>query len=95
MINIIEIKNLVEKIRIVEKMVENLPEWFGENTTIADIEAQNGSFEKVHFFSAFENNEAIGFISLKTHNENSVEIGMMGVSASSHGKDVGKKLVNH
>ncbi|GIP44744.1 hypothetical protein J45TS6_32030 [Paenibacillus sp. J45TS6] len=95
MTEIREVLSYEEKVSIVEKLVTDLPDWFGKDTTITDVEQASGSFEKAPFFASYDGNEAVGFISLKLHTPNSAEIGMMGVLSSQHGKGIGKKLVLH
>jgi len=70
-----------------------LPDWFGKNTTIPEVEQAVGSFEHTPFFVAYDEQGAVGFICLKVHNADTAEIGMMAVLSSQHGKGIGKKLV--
>ena len=93
MTEIREILRYEDKISVVEKLVADLPDWFGKETTTADVEQSVGSFEKAPFFASYDGDEAIGFICLKVHTPNSAEIGMMGVMGSQHGKGIGKMLV--
>ena len=93
MAEIREVTGYKDKVSVVEKLVADLPDWFGKETTIADVERSVGSFEKAPFFASYDGNEVVGFICLKVHAPNATEIGMMGVSASQHGKGIGKKLV--
>jgi len=93
MINLKEVVELDEKLKFVEQFVTDLPEWFGENTTIHDVIESVGSFESTPFFVAVDESEIVGFICLKIHNACTAEIAMMAVLGSQHGKGIGKKLV--
>ena len=93
-----EVKNVAtskEKLYVVEKLVKNLPNWFGENTTIEDVVESVGDFENVPFFVACYEHGAAGFIFLKIHNPTTAEIGMMAVLGTQHGKGIGRKLIEH
>lgn len=93
MAEIREILTYEDKISVVGKLVADLPDWFGKETTITNVEKSVGSFENTTFFASYDGDEAVGFICLKVHTPNAAEIGMMGVSPSQHGKGIGKKLV--
>jgi len=95
MLELKELTDLEEKLRVVEKMVRALPDWFDEGTTISEVIEAVGSFEPMSLFVAYENQEELGFIALKMHNPCTAEIGMMAVLAQHHGKGIGRKLVAH
>ncbi|MCL2588777.1 MAG: GNAT family N-acetyltransferase [Oscillospiraceae bacterium] len=95
MLQIKELTHLDEKLAVVEAMVQALPDWFDEGTTISEVVEAVGSFEDMSFFVAYEAQEALGFIALKVHNPCTAEIGMMAVLAAHHGKGIGRKLVAH
>lgn len=82
-----------DKVTVVKEVVATLPEWFGSGTTIAHIEAASGSFEGVPFFAAYDGHQAVGYISLKVHNDDAAEVAMMAVLPTQHGKGLGRQLV--
>lgn len=93
MTEIKQITRYEEKVSVVEKVIADLPDWFGQGTKITDVEKMSGSFENVLVFAAYEADEVVGFISIKNNMPNVVEIGDLGVLSSMHGKGIGKKLV--
>lgn len=93
MTEIKEITKYEDKVRVVEKIIADLPEWFGKGVKISDIEKVSGSFKNMLVFAAYENHDAVGFISIKRPTPNAAEIGDLGVLLSMHGHGIGKKLV--
>ncbi len=89
----IEIKQIHEttlKSNICEKILHKLPEWFGiEESIIEYVEDVKTTF----FFAAYDQNQVIGFIALKAHNEFTAEILVMGVMKSCHRQRVGRQLI--
>lgn len=75
---------------VCEKILRSLPEWFGlEDSTKAYIDGVKNQ----PFFAAFEEDKAVGFISLKEHDPKSYEVYVMGVSPEFHGRGIGKQLI--
>ena len=91
MYRIYEELNIEHKIAISEKILRLLPEWFGlEDCIKYYIEEAKSST----FLVSESNGIANGFISVRTHNNDSAEIVSMGVLKDYHGKGIGKQLVD-
>lgn len=73
-----------------EPILHSLPEWFGiEEATrqyICDI-------EELPTFLALADDDVIGFLTVRQHNECAAEIHVMGVHPEMHGNGVGRTLV--
>lgn len=95
MTEIKKVLNYEDKVKAIEKVVTDLPDWFGEGVRISDMEKMSGSFENALVFAAYENNEIVGFMSIKRPTQHSAEIGALGVLSRTRGKGVGKILVSY
>ena len=93
MTEIKEIKKYEEKVRVIEKIIATLPQWFGPGAKISDLEKMSGSFNNVLVFAAYEDNEVVGFMSIKRPTPDAAEIGDLGVLPSMQGHGIGKKMV--
>ena len=94
--NIQEIKERDAKVAVIEKIVADLPEWFGEGTKIAQIEQLTGPIEKAVLYAAMdEDGQSVGFITLKQSTPYACEIVEMGVLKRMRGNGLGKKLMQH
>jgi GNAT superfamily N-acetyltransferase len=75
---------------VCEPILCSLPQWFG-------IEEANAQYirdiEVLPTFIALVDDDAIGFLTLKQHNEYSAEIHVMGVTPRLHRKGVGRALL--
>lgn len=78
-----------ERSRIVRRILDALPEWFGIEASKAEYELKAAS-ETV--FTAFDINEPIGFVALKRNNAFTAEIDSMGVLEGYHRQGIGKAL---
>lgn len=87
MIRLIEDKKIKEV--IAESILHDLPEWFGiEEYTKAYIEKSM----ELPMFAYFNDNKAIGFISLKETSKYALEIEVMGVLKDHRHTGIGSKL---
>lgn len=89
----LELKKLLsneEKSRIAEKILRNLPKWFGIEEAI--VEYVNG-VKNTDFYVAYHLDKPIGFISIKSNNEYTSEIYVIGVLKENHNLGIGKKLL--
>lgn len=86
---IIEIENKINKREISEIILEALPEWFGipEATKMYINESCNQPF-----LAAMEEDEPVGFISMKVNNQYTVEIFVMGILPEYHKRGIGRTL---
>ena len=89
-IEIREVCNPDEKSKICSDTLRALPNWFGVESSIVDYTAQ---VKTQPFYAAFENEKAVGFVSLKTHNRFTSEVFVMGVLKDYHRQGIGKKLI--
>ena len=90
MIEIKEILNSDEKSNICNRILRALPNWFGVESSIVDYTEQ---VKKQPFFAAFENENAVGFVSVKVHNPFTSEICVMGILKGYHRQGIGEKLI--
>lgn len=89
---IVEIKNSNEKAHIVREILADLPEWFGlPESTKAYVEEARA----LPLFAMQDNNEILGFITLKETSHATCEIHCMGVKKRCHRTGIGKKLYNY
>lgn len=90
MISIHEVTDDRIKSDITKSVLRELPEWFGNEQSLLDyIETVK---EKV-FYCAYDGDYAIGFLSLKFHNQYTADIYVTGIRKEYHRKGVGKRLV--
>lgn len=83
------IKDSEEKSKIVEEVLLDLPEWFGlPESTKSYIEES----KELPLLAAKDNNNVIGFITLKETSEDVCEVHCMGIKKAYHRKGLGKKL---
>ncbi len=86
---ILKIEDPQEKSRICERILRSLPQWFGIESAILDYIKDVQAMETW----VATKSDAIGFISLNKHNNQTAEIHVMGVLPEFHGKKVGSELV--
>ena len=80
-----------EKSEICNEIINQLPERFG----IPEAnKAYANQVKSEAFLAAIVDEKAIGFISLKKHNDKSAEITVMGILEAFHAKGFGRVLVN-
>lgn len=90
----LEIKEVIDensKIKISEKILCNLPKWFGREDSIREYVEES---TKLPFIACFCENEPVGFIVLKETGKDTCEIFVMGVLEKYHRKGIGKFLNN-
>lgn len=85
-----EIKDQSVKEAIAEKVLRDLPEWFGIETYTTEYIEKSKSMP---FFAAYDEQIPVGFISLKETSKYTVEIYCMGVEKKYHRFGYGRKLV--
>ena len=91
MIDYKEVRDNNEKKDITRKILYKLPDWFGVEDYIEDyIKDSVNSL----LYAAYESeNNPIGFISVKCHNQYSAEIYVMGILEEYHRKKIGTALI--
>lgn len=75
-----------------EKILRNLPEWFGIESSIVNYV---NDIKNMKSYIAKINNEIAGFITLNFHNKYTSEIQVMAVTKEYHGQKIGSKLVKY
>lgn len=89
--NIIKIRQPLQKSAICDSILQSLPNWFGIQESIADY--VKGVKDK-SFYAAFDNKgQVIGFVSIKLHNKYTAEIYVMGILEEYHRQGIGRKLI--
>ena len=78
------------KTSITLKIMNSLPKWFSPPE---DIRKKSVLHREMAFFAAFHENQVIGFIVLKIHNEYTAEIFNLGVLEEYHRQGVGHALL--
>lgn len=85
-----EITDKTQRMRITRQVLLDLPDWFGiEENTKKYIE-NSGKFP---LFAAYDDQKAVGFISLKETSKYTIDIYCMGVLKAYHHKGHGKRLI--
>ena len=92
----IKIKTIEEnkkKSEVVESILEQLPEWFGNEIMLKEYVE---GVKKNSLFGAFnEVEDCIGFVSLKTYYDNTGDIYVCGVLPQYHNQGIGKKIFSY
>lgn len=89
MLRIDKIENSLVKQNICRNILSVLPEWFGIPQAIDDYVKRSSTMP---FWAAYDNDEIVGFISLKPTSAVSAEIYVMGVLKAYHRRGIGKDL---
>jgi len=89
-IDIKEIEVPDEKSSICNGVLRALPSWFGIESAIVNYV---NDIQPMPFYSAFDNEEPVGFVAIKKHNNDTAEVYVMGILREYHRKGIGKKLI--
>lgn len=89
--NLIIKEPMLAKERICEQIMRSLPQWFGIETAIVQYVKD---IEQLPTFIAVEDNQTIGFLTIKIHNQFAAEIYVMGVLPQFHRNGIGSSLIN-
>ena len=91
MINYREVGDNNEKMGITRKILYKLPDWFGVEDYIEDYIKDSVNSR---IYAAYESeDDPIGFISVKCHNQYSAEVYVMGILPEYHRKGVGTAMI--
>ena len=91
MVKILQVYDEFEKSYITRQILECLPEWFGDKESLEEyVETVT---EKPFFTAVEENNNAIGFLCLKLHNEYTADLYVTGILKKYHRLGIGAQLV--
>jgi len=85
-----KITSAYEKTEICDKILRALPNWFGDEYSLADYVAGVGDKP---FYCAYDGASPVGFVSILPHNPHTAEIYVMGILETHHRMGIGKKLV--
>jgi ribosomal protein S18 acetylase RimI-like enzyme len=89
-IRIVEIGDGKKKTAYAEKVLRSLPEWFGNEKALCDYVKD---VSELPFWGALDENEnCIGFVSVKTHYGHTGDIYVCGIMPEYHDKGIGKRL---
>jgi len=90
MIVVKEINDDLIKSAITEKILRQLPEWFGiEESLLEYIE----NVKQKMFYAAYDGENVVGFICIKYHNQYTADIHLIGMLKQYHRRGIGKELV--
>ena len=90
MIRIEHVENKEEKTKVTLEIMKALPEWFSPPE---DIERKSKVHREYPFIVAYDNEKAVGFVAIKTHNEYAAEIYNLGILREYHRSGIGHRLV--
>lgn len=88
--NIKAIFDANDKKNISKKILTSLPDWFGIESSTNEYVEKSSSMP---FWAYQDNGEAVGFIAVKKHFEDSAEVYVMGVLDNYHRKNIGRNLI--
>lgn len=88
-VRVVKLEDSKEKSRVCEKILRSLPQWFGIESAILDYIKD---VQEMETWVAIDS-DAIGFICLNKHNQQTAEIHVMGLLPEIHRKKVGSKLI--
>lgn len=90
MIIIENVENKEEKTKVTLEIMKALPEWFSPPE---DIERKSKIHREYSFIAAYDNEKAVGFAAIKTHNLYTAEIYNFGVLREYHRNGIGHRLM--
>ncbi len=88
--NLVIEKPMLGKGSVCEKIMRSLPQWFGIEAAIIQYAKD---IEQLPTFVAMEDSKAVGFLTIKQHNQFTAEIYVMGVLPQFHRKGIGSSLI--
>ena len=72
-----------------ELVLLSLPKWFGDGASLKEyVEA----IDKLDTYTAWCDEELVGFFSIKTHFEESIDLYVLGIKPKFHGQNIGSTL---
>lgn len=85
-----EVVNSAQKSTLCHQILIALPDWFGIPESIADY-VEN--VKNKPFYAVYDGEVAVGFVSIKVHNQFCAEIYVMGILQTYHRKGLGREIV--
>lgn len=89
MINIDFVESPRERSAICEKILNALPDWFGNPESLANYVSDCADMP---LLACFESSAPTGFLALNRHNDYTMEIHVMGILPEYHRKGIGRAL---
>ena len=89
---IVEIQ--AEKGAVCDRILRALPDWFGIEQAIVDYVASVAELPMLGCRTKGAEGDVVGFLSLKPHNEATVEMYVLGVLPERHRRGIGRALVD-
>ncbi len=78
-----------EKSQITNAILNELPDWFGIESAIKDYVEQVKQYPMI----VWEDNEVLGFVSIRETSAYAIDIYVMGILEKAHRKGIGRKLI--
>ncbi len=91
---VIKIENITDKDQkslICEGILGELPNWFGVEESIKEYMLIS---REMPFYAAYSNENPVGFVAVKEHNQYTAEVCVMGVLQDYHRMGIGKRLIS-
>ncbi len=79
-----------DKAEVCESILRALPQWFGKETALIQYLTE---MERLPTLLAVVDNQCVGFLTFKQHNEYAAELYIMGVRPEYHRQGIGSALV--
>jgi len=80
-----------EKSSVCNRILRSLPNWFGVETSIVNYVRE---VREMPLFAAYRSdNQAVGFVALKTHTAYASEVHVMGIIEEYHRQGIGRALI--
>ncbi len=89
--NYTEIVDKQERSSICNNILTKLPNWFGNPVALADYVEK---VSEMPFYACIEDDKAVGFVAIKTHNSYTAEVCVMGVLSEYHRNGIGANLID-
>ena len=89
----IEIKSIMdsnEKSKITNYILRELPEWFGIEESIVEYVEEVKQYD---FYGAYNQEEVMGFISIKYNNKYTAEVYLIGILKEYQNNHIGRRLI--
>jgi len=87
-----EIKNNQKKENICRSIINDLPLWFGISESNQEYSL---NVKKYDFIGIYDEQEEIGFVSIKNNNEFVAELYVLGIIKKYHHKGIGTKVIDY
>ncbi|NLX70079.1 MAG: GNAT family N-acetyltransferase [Clostridiales bacterium] len=86
-----QIRDPQQKMKISTDILKMLPEWFGIPEAVEDYIHYSSNMP---FFAVYSQSKAVGFIAIKENNRYTAEVYVMGVNPNYHRRGIGRALIS-